>query len=78
MYIKKILVAVAILGLIAFGIFGYYIYNSIFLSNTDFNSKEEIDLYPYRGKLSNSIGFFAATGQRFGVIYSGSTKERLC
>jgi len=46
MYIKKILVAVAILGLIAFGIFGYYVYKSVFLSNTDFDSKEEIVYIP--------------------------------
>lgn len=46
MYIKKILVAVVILGLIAFGIFGYYVYNSVFLSNTDFDSKEEIVYIP--------------------------------
>ncbi|MCB7479646.1 endolytic transglycosylase MltG [Christiangramia sediminis] len=46
MYIKKILVAVAILGLIAFGIFGYYVYKGVFLSNTDFDSKEEIVYIP--------------------------------
>jgi len=46
MYIRKILLAIVILGLIAFGIFGYYVYNSIFSSNTDFDSKEEIVYIP--------------------------------
>lgn len=46
MYIKKILAAVAILGLIALGIFSYYIYNSIFSSNTNFNSKQEVVYIP--------------------------------
>jgi len=46
MYIRKILVAVLVLGLIAFGIFGYYVYNSIFTSNTAFDSKEKIVYIP--------------------------------
>jgi len=46
MYIRKILVAVLVLGLIAFGIFGYYVYNSIFTSNTTFDSKEKIVYIP--------------------------------
>ncbi len=46
MYIKKIIVAIAILGTIAFGIFGYYIYNSIFSSNTNFETKEKVVYIP--------------------------------
>ncbi|SDR99048.1 endolytic transglycosylase MltG [Gramella sp. MAR_2010_147] len=46
MYIRKILIAIVILGLIAFGIFGYYVYNSVFSSNTEFDSKEEIVYIP--------------------------------
>ncbi|MCG9970250.1 endolytic transglycosylase MltG [Christiangramia crocea] len=46
MYIKKILVAIAILGLIALGIFSYYIYNSIFSSNTAFDVKQETVYIP--------------------------------
>jgi len=46
MYIRKIFVAVLVLGLIAFGIFGYYVYNSIFTSNTAFDSKEKIVYIP--------------------------------
>lgn len=41
MYIRKILIAIAILGVIALGIFSYYVYNSIFSSNTAFDSKQE-------------------------------------
>ena len=46
MYIKKILAAVAIIGVIVLGIFGYYIYNSIFSANTAFKSEEEIVYIP--------------------------------
>ncbi|WP_300440791.1 endolytic transglycosylase MltG [Christiangramia sp.] len=46
MYIRKILVAVLILGIIAFGIFGYYVYNCVFSSNTAFDSKQEVIYIP--------------------------------
>lgn len=46
MYIKKIVIAITILGLIALGIFGYYVYNSIFTANTSFDSKEEVIYIP--------------------------------
>src|SRR5699024_3239111 len=36
MYIKRIILATAILGLIGMGIFSYYIYNIIFAPNTAF------------------------------------------
>lgn len=39
MYIKKILIAVAILGLVVLGIFSYNIYNQIFASNTAFEEE---------------------------------------
>lgn len=46
MYIKKILIAIAIIGVVALGFFGYYVYNSIFTSNTSFDSKEKIVFIP--------------------------------
>jgi len=46
MYIRKILIAIVFIGLIAAGIFGYYVYNSVFSSNTDFDAKEEIVYIP--------------------------------
>ncbi|MFC6859424.1 endolytic transglycosylase MltG [Zunongwangia atlantica] len=46
MYIKKILVAIAILGLVAVGGFSYYIYQSIFGENTAFSSEEKVVLIP--------------------------------
>ena len=36
MYIKKIILAIALLGVIGLGIFSYYVYNSIFSPNTKF------------------------------------------
>lgn len=39
MYIKKILVVVAIIGLLIFGGFAYYIYNAMFKSNTAFGNE---------------------------------------
>ncbi|TQD39155.1 endolytic transglycosylase MltG [Haloflavibacter putidus] len=38
MYIKRILVAIALLGLVAMGIFSYFVYQALFAPNTDFES----------------------------------------
>ncbi len=38
MYIKKILLAIAIIGLIAGGIFAYYVYQAVFSPNTNFDT----------------------------------------
>ncbi|MUP47019.1 endolytic transglycosylase MltG [Gramella sp. BOM4] len=46
MYIRKILIAVVLLGLIALGIFSYYIHNSIFSSNTSFETEREVVYVP--------------------------------
>ncbi|MFD1096559.1 endolytic transglycosylase MltG [Salegentibacter chungangensis] len=46
MYIKKILVAVALLGIIALSIFSYYIYTSIFSANTAFSEEQAVVLVP--------------------------------
>ncbi|WP_203293076.1 endolytic transglycosylase MltG [Luteirhabdus pelagi] len=40
MYIKKILWAVALLGLIAMGAFAWYVYSTVFSPNTTFNNDE--------------------------------------
>lgn len=40
MYIKKIIVAIALLGLLVMGGFSYYVYNAVFVSNTSFNNTE--------------------------------------
>lgn len=40
MYIKKILVAIALIGLVAMGIFAYYVYTTIFSPNTAFNNEK--------------------------------------
>jgi UPF0755 protein len=44
MYIKKILLAIALLGLIVLGGFSYYVYDVIFSPNTAF-SEEQVDVY---------------------------------
>lgn len=41
MYIKKILWAVALIGLVAFGIFAFYIYGAMFSPNTNFEQNEK-------------------------------------
>ena len=46
MYIKKILVAIAILGVVAAAIFGYFVYESIFSVNTDFEENKRIVYIP--------------------------------
>ncbi|MGY5848471.1 endolytic transglycosylase MltG [Salegentibacter sp. HM20] len=55
MYIKKILIAVAIIGLIALAAFSYFIYDSIFSSNTKFDDKEVAVLVPTNGSYQNVI-----------------------
>jgi len=40
MYFKKILWAVALLGLLLMAGFAYFVYNSVFISNTSFNNEE--------------------------------------
>ena len=40
MYIKKILIAVALIGLVVFGYFAYYVYSVMFVDNTAFNNNE--------------------------------------
>lgn len=40
MYIKKILVAVALLGLLVVGYFAYYVYTAMFVPNTNFNNEQ--------------------------------------
>ncbi len=46
MYIKKIIVAITLIGLVGLGIFSYYVYNSVFSSNTSFDSNEEVVYIP--------------------------------
>lgn len=82
MYIKKILVAVAILGLIALGIFSYYIYESIFSSNTNFDSREEVVYIPSDANFDtvlDSVGPLLKDEQSFRLVaqkkgYAGNVR----
>lgn len=40
MYLKKIAIAIVLMGLIGAGFFSYYIYSVMLVPNTNFNSKE--------------------------------------
>ncbi|WP_432411473.1 endolytic transglycosylase MltG [Rasiella sp. SM2506] len=40
MYIKKILVAILLVGLVGMAVFAWYVYNTVLVSNTAFNNKE--------------------------------------
>ena len=40
MYIKKILLAISLIGLLLMAGFAYYVYNAVFIPNTAFNNKE--------------------------------------
>ncbi|MGY5850463.1 endolytic transglycosylase MltG [Salegentibacter sp. F14] len=55
MYIKKILIAIAILGVIALAGFSYYIYTSIFSSNTDFSDRQAVVYIPTGADYSTVI-----------------------
>jgi UPF0755 protein len=50
MYIKKILWAIAIIGLVVAGIFGYYIYNAMLVPNTALNNNEAYIFVPSNAK----------------------------
>lgn len=52
MYIKKILWAIAIIGLVIFGIMAYYIYGAMFKPNTKFNSDTEYIYIPTNASYS--------------------------
>ena len=56
MYIKKILLAVALIGLVIFGYFAYYVYNAMFVDNTAFNNNEA-----YISVLINNAGIGSLT-----------------
>ena len=78
MYIKKIILAIAILGLIAMAIFSYKIYDLIFAPNTDFE-EEKVAIYIPTGAsysevreqlepLLKNIGEFDMVAERKGYI----------
>ncbi len=46
MYIRKILITVVLLGLVAAGAFAYFIYNALFTPNTSFNNEEAYVFIP--------------------------------
>ena len=54
MYIKKILLAVAILGIIGLSIFSYIIYSSIFSPNTSVET-EKVSVYVKTGSDYNMV-----------------------
>jgi UPF0755 protein len=40
MYFKKILVSIALIGIVVMAVFAYYVYSNLFIPNTAFNNKE--------------------------------------
>ena len=78
MYIKKILVAVVLLGLVAMGGFAWYVYNTVFVSNTAFNNSEAHIYIPsdatYQDVLSEfepilkDVDAFTAVAQKKGYV----------
>ncbi|WP_271764970.1 endolytic transglycosylase MltG [Aquimarina algiphila] len=55
MYIKKILLAIALLGLIAGGIFAYYVYQAVFSPNTSFENETKTVYIPTGGTYTELI-----------------------
>ncbi|MDN3494034.1 endolytic transglycosylase MltG [Winogradskyella bathintestinalis] len=53
MYIKKILWAIALIGLVIFGFFAYYIYGAMFASNTTFNNETAYIYVPTNANYSD-------------------------
>ena len=59
MYIKKILLIIVLLGLIAGGAFAYLIYNALFIPNTAFNNKEAYIYIPTGSSYDELKGLIA-------------------
>ncbi|EGV42417.1 endolytic transglycosylase MltG [Bizionia argentinensis JUB59] len=53
MYIKKIIWAIALLGLLVAGYLAYYVYNAMFVPNTTFNNTEAYVYVPTNGSYSD-------------------------
>ena len=82
MYFKKILWAIALIGLLIMGGFSYYVYTSVFTSNTAFNNEEAHVYIPTDSRFSdvveelrpllNNSDTFEAVANRTG--YPGAVK----
>ncbi len=78
MYIKKILLAIVLIGLVLLGIFSYHIYNVILASNTAFTTKTKVVYIPtgasyatVRDSLSkvlDDMDYFDVVAQKKGYI----------
>ena len=53
MYIKKILLAIVLIGLLLMAGFAYYVYNAVFIPNTAFNNKEAHVYIPTGARFSD-------------------------
>ena len=54
MYIKRILILIALIGLIFMGSFSFYVYKVMFMSNTSFEG-DSIDLYIKTGTTNDQL-----------------------
>ncbi|MFS4417165.1 endolytic transglycosylase MltG [Maribacter sp. 2307ULW6-5] len=82
MYIKRIVLAVVLLGLVACGVFAYKVYSAFFLPNTQFNNEEAFVYVSSRANLDEvvqqlepllkDVETFRATAARKG--YAGNIK----
>ncbi|MGB3152436.1 MAG: endolytic transglycosylase MltG, partial [Maribacter sp.] len=55
MYIKRILLAIVLIGLVAGGVFAYMVYGTFFTPNTNFNNKEAFVYIPSSASLEELI-----------------------
>jgi len=55
MYIKKILLAVVLIGLLLMAVFSYYVYDAVFIPNTAFNNNEAHVYIPTGAKFSDVL-----------------------
>ncbi|MFC7358587.1 endolytic transglycosylase MltG [Jejudonia soesokkakensis] len=55
MYLKKILIAVLLLGLVGMAIFSWYVYSAVFAPNTAFNNKEAHVYIPTNASFNNVL-----------------------
>ena len=55
MYLKKILLATSVIGLILLGIFSYFVYKAVLMPNTNFQEKEVVIFIPTESDFSDVI-----------------------
>ena len=75
MYIKRILLGIALVGLIGGGIFAYLVFGTFFTPNTNFNNDEAIVFIPSNASVSDLEERLAPLLEDFGSFKSAAERK---